>query len=87
MHGTTIPYFTGKMLIGGELVESKGGGWLESINPADETRTAAGWRDGRMTVRFSRVLVLLKISRRPSRLPDDADEYRRRRYREPLKKT
>jgi hypothetical protein len=23
MHGTTIPYFTGKMLIGGELVESK----------------------------------------------------------------
>ena len=38
MHGTTIPYFTGKMLIGGELVESKDGGWLESINPADETQ-------------------------------------------------
>lgn len=37
MHGTTMPYFTGRMLIGGELVESKDGGWLESINPADET--------------------------------------------------
>jgi len=38
MHGATIPYMTGKMLIGGELVESKDGGWLESINPADETQ-------------------------------------------------
>ena len=37
MHGTTMPYMTGKMLIGGELVESKSGQWLESINPADET--------------------------------------------------
>jgi len=37
MHGTTMPYMTGLMLIGGELVESKGGGWLESVNPADET--------------------------------------------------
>lgn len=36
MHGTTA-YFTGRMLIGGELVESKDGGWLESINPADES--------------------------------------------------
>ena len=38
MHGTTMPYMTGLMLIGGELVESKDGGWLESINPADETQ-------------------------------------------------
>ncbi len=38
MHGTTMPYFNGRMLIGGELVESKDGGWLESINPADETQ-------------------------------------------------
>jgi acyl-CoA reductase-like NAD-dependent aldehyde dehydrogenase len=30
-------YMTGRMLIGGELVESKDGGWLESINPADES--------------------------------------------------
>jgi len=37
MHGTTMPYMTGRMLIGGELVESKSGQWLESINPADET--------------------------------------------------
>jgi aldehyde dehydrogenase (NAD+)/betaine-aldehyde dehydrogenase len=29
---------TGKMLIGGELVESKDGDWLESINPADESQ-------------------------------------------------
>jgi acyl-CoA reductase-like NAD-dependent aldehyde dehydrogenase len=36
MHGTTA-YFTGRILIGGELVESKDGGWLESINPADES--------------------------------------------------
>ena len=36
MHGTT-PYMTGRMLIGGELVESKSGEWLESINPADES--------------------------------------------------
>jgi acyl-CoA reductase-like NAD-dependent aldehyde dehydrogenase len=36
MHGTT-PYMTGRMLIGGELVESKSGQWLESINPADES--------------------------------------------------
>jgi acyl-CoA reductase-like NAD-dependent aldehyde dehydrogenase len=28
---------TGRMLIGGERVESKSGQWLESINPADET--------------------------------------------------
>jgi aldehyde dehydrogenase (NAD+)/betaine-aldehyde dehydrogenase len=28
---------TGRMLIGGELVESKDGAWLESINPADES--------------------------------------------------
>jgi betaine-aldehyde dehydrogenase len=28
---------TGKMLIDGKLVESKDGGWLESINPADES--------------------------------------------------
>jgi acyl-CoA reductase-like NAD-dependent aldehyde dehydrogenase len=28
---------TGRMLIGGELVESKDGGWLESINPSDES--------------------------------------------------
>jgi betaine-aldehyde dehydrogenase len=39
MHG--IPAgpapMTGHMLIGGELVESKDGAWLESINPADET--------------------------------------------------
>lgn len=27
---------TRRMLIGGELVESEGGGWLECINPADE---------------------------------------------------
>jgi acyl-CoA reductase-like NAD-dependent aldehyde dehydrogenase len=32
-----MPYMTGRMLIGGELVESKSGQWLESINPADET--------------------------------------------------
>ena len=37
MHGATMPFMTGRMLIGGELVESKDGGWLESINPADET--------------------------------------------------
>jgi len=30
-------YMTGLMLIGGELVESRDGKWLESINPADET--------------------------------------------------
>src|SRR3954471_765685 len=30
-------YFTGRMLIGGERVESRDGGWLESINPADES--------------------------------------------------
>ena len=30
-------YMTGSMLIGGELVESRDGKWLESINPADET--------------------------------------------------
>ncbi len=27
---------TGRMLVGGKLVEAKGGGWLESINPVDE---------------------------------------------------
>jgi betaine-aldehyde dehydrogenase len=36
MHGT-VP-FNGKMLINGKLVESVDGGWLESINPADETK-------------------------------------------------
>jgi betaine-aldehyde dehydrogenase len=30
-------YFTGRMLIGGALVESRDGGWLESIDPADES--------------------------------------------------
>src|SRR5438874_7394007 len=30
-------YMTGLMLIGGKLVESRDGQWLESINPADET--------------------------------------------------
>ncbi|HWG06157.1 MAG TPA: aldehyde dehydrogenase family protein [Beijerinckiaceae bacterium] len=35
MHGTN--YTTGKMLIDGKLVESVDGGWLESINPADES--------------------------------------------------
>jgi betaine-aldehyde dehydrogenase len=30
-------YFTGLMLIGGERVESRDGGWLESIDPADES--------------------------------------------------
>jgi betaine-aldehyde dehydrogenase len=34
---TTQQYMTGLMLIGGELVESRSGQWLESINPADET--------------------------------------------------
>ena len=34
---TTQAYVTGRMLIGGELVESRDGKWLESINPADET--------------------------------------------------
>ena len=29
---------TGRMLIGGELVESSGGKWMESINPANEER-------------------------------------------------
>src|SRR5258708_800520 len=39
MHGTNAPeaYMTGRMLIDGELVESKDGAWLESINPADES--------------------------------------------------
>ena len=39
MHGTNAPeaYMTGRMLIGGELVESEDGAWLESINPADES--------------------------------------------------
>src|ERR1700675_593233 len=38
MHGTNASgtFMTGRMLIGGELVESKDGGWLDSINPADE---------------------------------------------------
>ena len=35
MHETN--YMTGRMLIGGKLVESVAGGWLETINPADET--------------------------------------------------
>lgn len=35
MHGTRS--ITGKMLIGGKLVESVDDQWLESINPADET--------------------------------------------------
>src|SRR5580704_14556146 len=40
MHGTNAAtaYITGRMLIDGELVEAKDGGWLESINPADETQ-------------------------------------------------
>ncbi len=40
MHGTNAnsAYMTGKMLIGGELVESEDGSWLESINPADESQ-------------------------------------------------
>jgi betaine-aldehyde dehydrogenase len=29
-------YYEGRMLIDGELVESEGGQWLESVNPADE---------------------------------------------------
>src|SRR5258706_5737963 len=39
MHGMNAPeaYMTGRMLIGGELVESKDGAWLESINPTDES--------------------------------------------------
>src|SRR2546423_7646321 len=39
MHGRKArqAYMTGRMLIGGELVESKDGAWLESINPADES--------------------------------------------------
>ena len=39
MYGTNAPqaYMAGRMLIGGELVESKDGDWLESINPADES--------------------------------------------------
>ena len=28
--------FIGRMLIGGEFVESAGGGWIETINPANE---------------------------------------------------
>jgi hypothetical protein len=36
MHGTY--HFSGKMLIGGKLVESIDGKWLDSINPADETK-------------------------------------------------
>lgn len=36
MHG--MKDITGKMLIGGKLVDSLDGGWLESINPADETQ-------------------------------------------------
>jgi len=31
------PYFEGRMLIDGQMVESRSGAWLESINPADET--------------------------------------------------
>lgn len=30
-------YTTARMLIDGQLVESQGGGWLESVDPADET--------------------------------------------------
>src|SRR5579872_5059389 len=37
MNTADANYFTGLMLIGGELVESREGKWLESINPADET--------------------------------------------------
>ncbi|MDT2022156.1 aldehyde dehydrogenase family protein [Methylocella sp. CPCC 101449] len=36
MHG--MKDITGKMLIGGKLVDSLDGSWLESINPADETQ-------------------------------------------------
>jgi betaine-aldehyde dehydrogenase len=35
MHGTRV--LSGKMLIGGKLVDGVDGQWLESINPADET--------------------------------------------------
>ena len=34
---TATEFTSGKMLIGGQLVESVDGGWLTSINPADET--------------------------------------------------
>ena len=37
MDQTNPTYMTGRMLVGGELVESASGEWLESINPADET--------------------------------------------------
>ena len=37
MDQTNPTYITGLMLIGGELVESRDGQWLESINPADES--------------------------------------------------
>src|SRR5262249_45723737 len=30
-------YADGRMLIGGQMVESRDGGWLETTNPADET--------------------------------------------------
>src|SRR5579859_2761993 len=36
MEQVNSEYMTGLMLIGGELVESRDGKWLESINPADE---------------------------------------------------
>jgi len=32
-----MAFITGRMLIGGKLVESETGAWLDSINPADET--------------------------------------------------
>jgi betaine-aldehyde dehydrogenase len=37
MDARNSSYIVGRMLIGGELVESLGGRWLESINPADES--------------------------------------------------
>jgi len=35
--GSSDAFMTGKMLIGGEMVESRGGQWLETISPVDET--------------------------------------------------
>ena len=37
-----LPLGKRKMLIGGELVGSVSGRWLESINPADEGKSARG---------------------------------------------
>ncbi len=37
MHSQNGEYRVGRMLIGGQLVESRNGRWLESINPMDES--------------------------------------------------